>query len=123
MFSSAFLLWQGAHAHDKVTAILELAAAAGCNMFASVTFWAACIDIGQEYAGSVAGLMNTLGNLGGWLSPIITAYVASRFGWTAALTLAAVVTAMSGICWLFVDATKSLHVADEIMAPAAGEIH
>lgn len=110
MFSSTLLLWQGAHAHDKVTAILELAAAAGCNMFASVTFWAACIDIGQEYAGSLAGLMNTLGNLGGWLSPIITAYVASRFGWTSALTLAAAVTAMSGICWIFVDATKSLDV-------------
>lgn len=108
MFSSAVLMWAGAHAPDKVTAILLLAAAAGCNMFASVTFWAACIDLGQQYSGSVAGLMNTCGNLGGWLSPIVSAYVASKFGWTAALTLAAFVTGGSGLCWLGVDTRNSV---------------
>ena len=108
MFSSAALMWIGALAPNKVTAILLLAAAAGCNMFASVTFWAACIDLGQQYAGSVAGLMNTFGNFGGWLSPIVTAYVAARFGWTAALTLAAVVTVGSGLSWLGVDTNQSV---------------
>src|SRR5712691_11348216 len=108
MFSSAILLWEGAHAGNKVTAILLLAAAAGFNMFASVTFWAACIDLGQQYSGSVAGLMNTFGNLGGFFSPIVTAYVASAFWWTAALTLASLVTAASGLCWLMVDTTKGI---------------
>ncbi len=108
MFSSAILLWEGAHAGNKVTAILLLAAAAGFNMFASVTFWAACIDLGQQYSGSVAGLMNTFGNLGGFFSPIVTAYVASAFGWTAALTLAAFVTIGSGLCWLVVDTTRGI---------------
>jgi MFS transporter, ACS family, glucarate transporter len=108
MFSSAVLMWAGAHAPNKVTAILLLAAAAGCNMFASVTFWAATIDLGQQYSGSVAGLMNTFGNLGGWLSPIVTAYVATRFGWTVALTLAAVVTVGSGLFWFGVDTRDSV---------------
>lgn len=108
MFSSAALMWAGAHAPNKVTAILLLAAAAGCNMFASVTFWAASIDLGQQYSGSVAGLMNTFGNFGGWLSPIVTAYVASRFGWTAALTLAAIITVGSGLFWLGVDTRDSV---------------
>jgi ACS family glucarate transporter-like MFS transporter len=107
MFSSAALMWGGAHASNKVTAILLLSAAAGCNMFASVTFWAACIDLGQQYSGSVAGLMNTFGNLAGAFSPIVTAYVASKFGWTSALTLAATVTAGSGLCWSLVDPTKA----------------
>ena len=108
MFSSAALMWVGAHAPSRVPAILFLALAAGCNMFASVTFWAACIDLGQQYSGSVAGLMNTCGNFGGWLSPIVSAYVASKFGWTAALTLAAFVTVGSGLCWLGVDTRKSV---------------
>lgn len=108
MFSSAALMWAGAQAPNKVTAILLLAVAAGCNMFASVTFWAACIDLGQQYSGSVAGLMNTFGNLAGAFSPIVTAYVASRFGWTSALTLAAIVTVGSGMSWLGVDTTKGV---------------
>jgi hypothetical protein len=108
IFSSAILLWEGAHAGNKVTAILLLAAAAGCNMFAAVTFWAACIDLGREYSASVAGLMNTFGNLGGFFSPIVTAYIASAFGWTSALTLAACVTVVSGLSWLAVDSTRGI---------------
>jgi MFS transporter, ACS family, glucarate transporter len=108
MFSSAIFLWEGAHAGNKVIAIFLLAMAAGCNMFASVTFWAACIDLGHEYSGSVAGLMNTFGNLGGFLSPIVSAYIASKFGWTSALTLAALVTAGSGLCWFVVDPTRGV---------------
>jgi MFS transporter, ACS family, glucarate transporter len=108
MFSSAALMWTGAHAPNKVTAVLLLAGSAGCNMFASVTFWAACIDLGQQFSGSVAGLMNTCGNFGGWLSPIVTAYVATKFGWTLALTLAAIVTVGSGLCWLGVDTRNTV---------------
>ena len=108
MFSSAVLLWSGAHAPNKVTAIFLLAAAAGCNMFASVTFWAACIDLGNRYSGSVAGVMNTFGNLAGALSPVVTAYIASRFGWVSALSLAAVVTLGSGLCWFGVDTTRGV---------------
>jgi ACS family glucarate transporter-like MFS transporter len=108
MFSSAILLWKGAHDGNKVAAIMLLAGAAGCNMFASVSFWAACIDLGQEYSGSVSGLMNTFGNLGGWLSPVVTAYMAARFGWTSALTLAALITAASGLSWLLVDPIQAI---------------
>jgi sugar phosphate permease len=77
-------------------------------MFAAATFWAACIDLSQKHSGSLSGLMNTLGNLGGWLSPIVTAYVATRFGWSRALALAALVTLGSGLCWLFVDVSRSI---------------
>ena len=77
-------------------------------MFAAVTFWAACIDLGREYSASVAGLMNTFGNLGGFFSPIVTAYIASAFGWTSALRLAACVTVVSGLSWLAVDITRGI---------------
>ena len=33
------------------------------------------------------------GNLGGWVSPVFTAYIATRFGWSRALDFAAVTTA------------------------------
>jgi len=119
MFTSAALMWAGAHAPNRVTAILLLAAAAGCNMFASVTFWVACIDLGQQFSGSVAGLMNTFGNLGGWLSPIVTAYVAAKFGWTIALSLAAIVTVGSGLCWFGVDTRNSVVASSSLPPPSS----
>lgn len=111
MFSSATLLWAGAHAGNKITSVLLLAAAAGFNMFAAATFWTACIDLSERFPASLGGLMNTFGNLGGWLSPIVTAYLASRFGWTSALTLAAAITLASGFSWVFVDASKTIDAA------------
>ena len=52
--------------------------------------------------------MNTFGNLAGAFSPVVTGYVASKFGWTAALTFAAFVTVGSGLCWLGVDTTNGV---------------
>jgi MFS transporter, ACS family, glucarate transporter len=111
MFTSGILLWSGSHVSSKGAAILMLALGAGFNMFAASTFWAACIDLTEEFTGSLSGLMNTFGNLGGWLSPILTAYIAIHFGWTRAIDCAAAVTIMSGLSWFLIRADRSL---DEI---------
>jgi ACS family glucarate transporter-like MFS transporter len=52
--------------------------------------------------------MNMFGNLGGWMSPIVTAYIATRVGWTAALNFAAVATLSAGALWLLVRADRPL---------------
>lgn len=108
MFASALLLWLGSRAPNSITAVVLLAGASGSNMFAAPTFWATSIDLAPEFAGSLSGLMNMFGNLGGWLSPIITAYIAIRIGWAQALLVAALVTIASGLCFIFVDAGHCL---------------
>ncbi|PYX87752.1 MAG: hypothetical protein DMG68_10715 [Acidobacteria bacterium] len=100
MFTSAVLL--------KTTAIALLAVAAGFNMFAATTFWATCIDLTEEFTGSLSGLMNTFGNLGGWLSPIVSAYVATHFSWNRALDCASVVSIASGLFFLLVRADSKV---------------
>jgi ACS family glucarate transporter-like MFS transporter len=105
---SALLLWAGSHTKSNVPAILMLACGAGFNMFAATTFWATCIDLSEDFTGSVSGLMNTFGNLGGWLSPIVTAYLATHYGWDRALYSAAFVTLCSPIFFAMVDASHSL---------------
>lgn len=108
MLTSAVLMWLGSRSPSSVVAILLLAGASGTNMFAATSFWASCIDLTQEFAGSLSGLMNTAGNFGGWLSPILTAYVATHFGWERALDLAAVITAGSAVFFSFVNAGRRL---------------
>ena len=105
---SAALLWLGSNTTNTGASILLLALGGGFNMFAAATFWATCIDLSERYTGSVSGLMNTFGNLGGWLSPIVTAYLATHYGWSRALLCAAVVTVASGALFSFVDASRSL---------------
>jgi MFS transporter, ACS family, glucarate transporter len=113
MLSSALLIWVGASAAGSASAILLLALGGGLNMFAAVTYWATCIDLTNEFAGSLSGMMNTFGNLGGWLSPIVSAYVAIHYGWTAALDCAAGVTIASALFFLMVRADQKLDQKEE----------
>jgi ACS family glucarate transporter-like MFS transporter len=108
---SATLLWAGGHTEDNTLAILLLAAAAGFNLFATATWWATCNDLTRNFSGSLSGLMNMCGNLGGWLSPIVTAYIATRLGWTQALDFGAIVTLAAPVLWLWVNAAKGIEPA------------
>ena len=43
--------------------------------------WAICLDIGGDFSGSVSGVMNTLGNLGGAVSSISIGYLVTHLTW------------------------------------------
>lgn len=116
MACSATLVWTGCHMPDNTSAILLVAGGAGFNMFANVTWWATCIDVAPNYAASLSGLMNACGGIGGWAAPVLTAYIATSFGWSRALDFIAVLSAVSGLLWLFVNADKRL---DQESAQAA----
>ncbi len=104
MALSALLMTTGAHATGSTLAIVLLAGAAGFNLFATSAWWATCIDLTRNFSGSLSAVMNTWGNLGGWVSPILTAYIATHFGWTRALDFAAAVTLLACIFWFFINA-------------------
>jgi len=105
---SAALLWFGGHTANNTAAILLLAGAAGFNLFATATWWAVCNDLTLHHTGALSGLMNMVGNLGGWMSPIVTAYLATRLGWTQALDFAALITVMGGVLWFLINAEHQL---------------
>jgi ACS family glucarate transporter-like MFS transporter len=113
---SALLLWSGSQTANNTLALLQLAIAAGFNFAASAVLWTTCNDISAKFSGSISGSMSTFGSLGGWVSPVLTGYVAAKFGWTAALNLAAAITIVSGLAWFFVDAEQTITSA-ETLAP------
>ncbi|MGH9354679.1 MAG: MFS transporter [Terriglobia bacterium] len=112
---SAALLWSGSRTGNTSLAVLQLALAAGFNLAASPILWTTCNDITRHFSGSVSGVMTTFGSLGGWLSPVLTAFIATKLGWTQALDFAALVTVISGLAWFFIDANRSID--EEAAAP------
>jgi nitrate/nitrite transporter NarK len=105
---SAALLLSGSHTGNSKLAILQLAAGAGFNLAASAILYTTCSDITQRFSGSVSGAMATFGSLGGSVSPVLTARIATTMGWTQAIDFAALLTVVSGIAWLFIDASHSI---------------
>ncbi|MEN6414311.1 MAG: MFS transporter [Veillonellales bacterium] len=95
-------LYLGAVAADPWWNVFWLTVSLGSLGFTFNAAWAACIDIGGEFSGSVSGWMNFWGNLGGAAAPIFTAWVATSYGWQAAI-LATAALAIIGIgAWVAV---------------------
>ena len=105
---SALLLWSGSHTSNNTAALLQLAIAAGFNFAASAILYTTCTDISTKCSGSISGIMATFGSLGGAASPVVTAFIATRLGWSYALDFAALVTVTSGLAWFFIDAGRTI---------------
>jgi MFS family permease len=105
---SATLFLVGTHIHADFVAFPLLATAAGLNCFPTPTWYATCINLMPNYAGSLSAVMNSVAHIAASLSPIITANILTRFGWNQALNLAALLTLVPGLSWFFVNASENL---------------
>jgi len=92
---------------SPVSAAVLIALGGASSNFLLGAAWATCLDIGGRRAGAVSAAMNTSGQVGSILSPIIVAAVVQRFSdWSAPLYLAGVLFLLGALCWVWVDPTK-----------------
>jgi MFS transporter, ACS family, glucarate transporter len=100
---AALAMLAGAATADSRVAALLIAVALASSMFTLGPSWAACIDIGGRSSAVVSAAMNTAGQIGGILSPIVLALVVDRFAnWAIPLYLMAGLYLMAAIVWLAV---------------------
>ncbi|MFN8058014.1 MAG: MFS transporter [Vicinamibacterales bacterium] len=80
--------------------------------------WAVCLDVGARHAGVVTGFMNTSGNLGGFVGPLVLGYVVDRYGsWSIPFYITAAVYLAGAVLWLFIDPSRQLGDAASEVAP------
>jgi sugar phosphate permease len=71
--------------------------------------WAVPMDTGGKYSGTVSGMMNMAGNIGGALSPIVFGYLAVGDKWQAPFIVAAGLLVIGAAIWAFwIDPTKAI---------------
>lgn len=91
------------------SAALLFAAAAGLAALGVSPAWAVCLEIGGRHAGVVSGAMNTFGNLGGALSPVVVGWSLEHLGgWTPSLLSIAACYLLAAGCWLLVDPERPI---------------
>jgi len=96
-------------ATGKVTTIACLTLAASGWGLAQATSLAVCIDVGRAHSGTVAGVMNTAGQLGGAISAVAFGYLVKATGsYDIPLFVMAGFAALGAACWLAVDAAKPI---------------
>lgn len=107
--SAAAFVLGAAIAPQPITKALLLAFALGAVDLSLGACWAVCLDVGVDHAGVVTGAMNTFGNVGGVLTPIVAGFIVDRTGsWSLVLYVTAALYALGAAAWLAIDPSAKL---------------
>jgi nitrate/nitrite transporter NarK len=91
-------------AASPVAKAVLLACALGSVDLALGACWAVCLDVGADHAGVVTGFMNTVGNIGGLIAPLVVGIAVDRWhSWTIPFYITAAVYACGALAWLVID--------------------
>jgi MFS family permease len=95
--------------HPLLSALL-IALAGAADSFLLGAAWGTCIDIAGPHAGLVTAGMNTAGQVGAFLSPIILALFLDHAprDWTTPMLIMGGLYLAGALCWLFVDPSRPI---------------
>lgn len=94
---------------DPYLAVAFLTLAAAGLEFTTGVSWAAAIDVGHQYAGTVSAMMNMFGNLGGAISPFLFGVLVQWTGmWEIPFLIASALCLVAALLWLKIDPEQSV---------------
>jgi ACS family glucarate transporter-like MFS transporter len=117
------LLSLGAHTTDGYVAAVALALSTAFVLSVEGPFWATMTGMAGSRSGVAGGIMNMGSNVGGLVSPALTPLLAETIGWENALQVAAVLSVVAALLWLWIDPSgpDPAAVAGTSSVPRAGE--
>jgi ACS family glucarate transporter-like MFS transporter len=111
---SGVALYLAAVSTSTTMNVVWLTVSLGALGFTFNASWSACIDIGGKFCGSVSGWMNFLGNIGGVIAPTLTAWIATNYGWQAAIVVTSMSAVIGVIAWIAVMPDVPLKKCDNM---------
>jgi sugar phosphate permease len=124
MLGTVVFIVPAALAEDAYTAVYCLT---GAGFFLECTIgpsWAVPMDTGGKYSGTVSGMMNMAGNIGGAISPLVFGYLVQYGNWQAPFIVAAALLVIGSAIWAFwLNPDRSVVEPHEapVAIPAAAE--
>ncbi|WP_263352402.1 MFS transporter [Acidicapsa acidisoli] len=103
--ATAILLLAFAQIQSVVLAMLAMGLASFASDLTMPISWDACVEIGGPYTATVAAAMNMLGNLAGFVAPVVGGIILERTSnnWNILIYTMAAAATISAICWLYLD--------------------
>ena len=106
---SAILLLAVTQVSNNTLAAVLLALAQSASAATISAAWSVCLDVGRRNAGIITGFMNSFGNVGGAIAPLITGHLVDKYGsWNLPFYGMAAVFIFGAVMWLLVDPYQSV---------------
>lgn len=106
MVLGALLLGGGVMAKTPFWIVLWFSLALGAVGAAEGSFWSTAVEAGGKFGGTAAAIVNTGGNGGGMLAPVLTPWVSAAFGWPVGIALGGVICFAGALCWVGIKPEK-----------------
>lgn len=105
-------LLAAAFIHNPTAAVIVIALGSACFGCGSPAAWAATMDIGGKHTALAFSIMNTAGNVGGFLCPILLGVLIGHIertqgDWNLVLYLFAGIYVLGAIFWLLLNPNRS----------------
>jgi MFS transporter, ACS family, D-galactonate transporter len=107
MFLAAIFGLLGVSVTGQENITLCLALSMGALGLCEGVFWTTATDIGGKSRGFSGAFMNTSGNIGGLISPVLTPFMAESIGWTASIAVACAISGIGGLVWFWIKLPQS----------------
>ena len=98
----------GVQMEDYLSVSICLAISMGMLGMCEGVFWTTATDIGGQARGFSGAFLNTIGNIGGFIAPVLTPFLAESMGWPGAITVACVIAGLGGLIWFWINPTPTL---------------
>ena len=98
----------GVQMEDYLSVSICLAISMGMLGMCEGVFWTTATDIGGQARGFSGAFLNTIGNIGGFIAPVLTPFLAESMGWPRAITVACVIAGLGGLIWFWIKPTPTL---------------
>ena len=103
MGMSTFFAWQGIAAKDPNLVVWYFSLALGALGLCEGIFWTAAPLLEFRNGGLAGAFLNTVGNAGGLIAPILTPLIGKHFGWSTAIAVACFTCGVGAVLWLWID--------------------
>jgi len=102
---SAILLLAFTHIRAVLPAMLSMGLASFCSDLTMPISWNACMEIGGPHTATVAAAMNMMGNLAGFVAPVLGGIILQRTGgnWNPLIYLMVGAAMISSLSWIYLD--------------------
>ena len=108
LFLTAIFLYVGAVSDDVTISIVMLCVCFACTQLTEAPFWVATMSVCGRHAAVGTGILNTGGNLPGFVGGMLVPVTADYLGWPAAMTTGSVFAIIGAFLWLFVRADEPM---------------
>ena len=102
--SAGMFMISGTFIGNPIAAAVLLAIGAACSNLLLAAAWNTAVDIGGVHSGVVGATMNTAGQVAGFLSPLVTAYILDFYdNWNTPLYITGILYLLGSLCWFGVN--------------------